>query len=468
MKKIMFLVFVLIIPFALKAQNALDKFKNNTLLQNANISLLIKDLNSNKTVYGLNENNSMIPASTMKLLTTASALEILGPDFYYKTTLEIEGKITENGVLNGNLIIRGAGDPTLGSDKIGDKLFLQKWVAAIKNAGIKSIKGDIIVDTSLFDSEAVNPKWTWEDIGNYYASGCYGISYLDNTYQIILNSGAVGTKPSIEKTIPEIAQLVFENNLESSKITYDSAYIYGAPRSYLRTIQGAIPSNRKHFIIKGDIPEPDILLAEDLKNELQKNAVNVSGNLKNININPSDTKKIYTHSSPPLKEIIREINVRSNNHFAEHLFRTLALQNYEEAAVSKALWVVQNFWKSKGLPIEELFMCDGSGLSPTNAVSANFLTELLIYMKNKSKYSDDFYKSLPLAGKEGTLSSFLKNTDLEGRVRAKSGSISRVRSYAGYIDNEGRQYVFTIIVNNPNGNALAVRKKIEEFLLNIK
>jgi D-alanyl-D-alanine carboxypeptidase/D-alanyl-D-alanine-endopeptidase (penicillin-binding protein 4) len=468
MKKCIFSIVLIVLSSALYAQNALDKFRNNALLQHANISLLVKDAANNAVVYQYGEQNSMIPASTMKIVTTATALEMLGADFRFATAVEIDGNITHEGVLKGNLIVKGAGDPTLGSDKIGDKAFMEKWIAAVKNAGITKIAGDIVIDAGIFDSEAVNPKWLWEDIGNYYASGVYGISYLDNTYQIVLQSGSAGTKPDIVKMIPEIPELVFENHLKSTNIAYDSAYIYGAPRSYFRTIQGAIPANRSNFIIKGDIPEPDILLAKNLKSELARNNIYVTGNISNAPTATRDRKTIYIHYSPPLREIIREINVKSNNHFAEHLFLTLALQHHTVATVKDAVMSVKNYWQTKGLPVDELFMCDGSGLSPANAVSANFLTELLIYMNTKSKYKDDFYRSLPLAGKEGTLIPFLKNTHLDGKVRAKSGSISRVRSYAGYIENSGKQYVFAVIVNNANGSSTDVRKKIEEFLLDIK
>ncbi|MDR0370493.1 MAG: D-alanyl-D-alanine carboxypeptidase/D-alanyl-D-alanine-endopeptidase [Prevotellaceae bacterium] len=468
MKKYIFPLLLSVLSSGLYAQNTFARFGNNALLQHANISLMVKDATGNAVVCRHGERNSMIPASTMKIVTTATALEILGGDFRFATAVEIDGNITREGVLEGNLIVKGAGDPTLGSDKIGDKAFMEKWIAAVKNAGITKIAGDIIVDPGIFDSEAVNPKWLWEDIGNYYASGVYGISYLDNTYQLVLRSGGAGTRPNIVKTVPELPGLVFENRLKSTDIAHDSAYIYGAPRSYSRTIQGAIPANRNNFIIKGDIPEPDILLAKNLQSALIRNHIPVTGNTSNVPPTTRNRRTIHLHRSPPLREIIREINVKSNNHFAEHLFLTLALQHHAVATVKDAVATVKRHWQTKGLPVDELFMCDGSGLSPANAVSANFLTELLLYMSTKSKYKDDFYRSLPLAGKEGTLASFLKNTRLDGRVRAKSGSMSRVCAYAGYLENDGKQYVFAVIVNNANGRSTDVRKKIEALLLDMQ
>ncbi|MEI8087543.1 MAG: D-alanyl-D-alanine carboxypeptidase, partial [Paludibacter sp.] len=147
------------------------------------------------------------------------------------------------------------------------------------------------------------------------------------------------------------------------------------------------------------------------------------------------------------------------------LFRYLALKNNPIATSNGAVKVIKEFWKSKGLPVEQLFMYDGSGLSPVNAVSANFFVELLMYMKTKSKNNAIFFNSLPVAGESGTLSSFLKNSALQGKLHAKSGTISRVKCYAGYINLKEKTYVFSLMVNNPNGSSKAVTKKMEEFLL---
>ena len=223
MKKNTLILTLLLLSILAAAKNPVEDFINNPLLENANISLLVKDLSTNKTIYQFRSNNSTIPASTMKLVTTATALELLGPKFCFETKLEIDGTLNSNGVLNGNLYIRGGGDPTLGSEHLGDKDFLTKWVEKIQQIGIKKINGQIIADGTLYDDLGVNPKWTWEDIGNYYAAGAYGISYMDNTYQLVLRSGAEGTTPEILRVIPEMPLLSFENHLKSTTIEFDSA-----------------------------------------------------------------------------------------------------------------------------------------------------------------------------------------------------------------------------------------------------
>jgi len=465
MKRINLIFPLLLLSIFLVAKNPVDDFINNPLIENANVSLLVKELGTNKTMYQFRSNNCSTPASTMKLVTTATALELLGPGFCFQTKLEIDGTLNSNGVLNGNLYIRGGGDPTLGSEHLGDKEFLTKWVEEVKKVGIKRITGRIIADGTLYDDLGVNPKWTWEDIGNYYAAGAYGISYMDNTYQLVLRSGNEGSTPEILRIIPEIPALTFENHLTSTTIGFDSAYFYGAPHSNLRSIHGEIPANRLEYIIKGDIPNPGLLLAEHFHDKLVASGISIYQLPSDIVTSSGDRRVILVHESPELSEIIKETNVKSNNGYAEQIFRYLALSKYSVGTSNGAVQVVRSYWKSKGLPVEQLFMYDGCGLSPLDAVSSNFFVDLLIYMQTISPNKEAFFNSLPVSGKSGTLTNFLQKSPLQGKVHAKSGTISGVKCYAGFIENNSKTSVFAILVNHANGTSKAVTRKIEEFLL---
>ena len=171
--------------------------------------------------------------------------------------------------------------------------------------------------------------------------------------------------------------------------------------------------------------------------------------------------------SPPLSEIIKETNIHSNNGYAEQIFRYLALKKSTIASSTGAVQVVREFWKSKGLPVEQMFNYDGCGLSPLDAVSAQFFVDLLIYMKTISPNKEAFINSLPVSGKTGTLTNFLSKTRLQGKVHAKSGTISGVKSYSGYIEGNTKTYAFAILVNHADGTSKAVTRKIEDFLLSI-
>jgi len=460
-----FLSFFFVLSVA--AVNPVKVFTDNDLLRNANVSITVKDLNTNKIKQSFRSKSATIPASTLKLVTTATALELLGPEFRFNTKLEIEGEISSDSILNGNLYIRGGGDPTLGSEILGDSDFLSTWVENVRKAGIKRINGSIVADANLYDTEGVNPKWLWEDLGNYYAAGAYGISYKDNTYILKLHSGAVGTTPELLKITPEIPGMQFKIYLKSSTITSDSAYIHGEPYSDFRSVYGAIPANKAVFEVKGDIPRPGLLLAQDFTKKLIQNGFSVRDAATDNVTTSRKCTVIYSYRSPELRDIIREINVNSNNHYAEQVFRYLSLQNDSVASSRGAVAVIKNFWKSQLLPVDELFMYDGSGLSPVDAVSSNFMVNLLAYME-KSRYNADFKASLAVAGINGTLTSFLKNTALQGKVQAKSGSIHRVKCYAGYINTDKKKYAFSIMVNNPNAaTSSSTTKKMEEFLLSV-
>ena len=175
----------------------------------------------------------------LKTVATATALEILGEDYRYPTTLEYDG-ILENGTLEGNLYIKGSGDPSLGSSHFapGQNKFLSTWIAALQKAGIKHITGSVISDESIFDTEGVSIKWLREDMGNYYAPGSYGISIFDNMYKLSLQTGAAGTRPVLKGTEPDIPFIRFKNYLKAAPVSSDSAYIIGAPLDDVRYLYG--------------------------------------------------------------------------------------------------------------------------------------------------------------------------------------------------------------------------------------
>lgn len=465
---------LLIRPLALSATSPVNAFTQHQHLKNANISLIVKDLRTGQTLHEHRSNHPTIPASTMKVITTATALELLGPDFTYQTQLSYDGTLQADGTLRGNLYIIGSGDPTLGSTKMGDIHFLQKWAEAVKKAGINRIVGSIVADDSRFDNEGANPKWTWDDIGNYYAPGIYAIAYRDNTLRVTFQSGAIGTTPEIIDLQPKVPGLTIDNNLRSSRITFDSAYFYGTPKSFSRGVHGEIPANKPGFVVRAELPNPALLLAQDFHAQLIQQGVTITGEPIDI---PSPEMRfplpglqrtnIYTHQSLPLRDIIKEANEKSNNFYSEQIFKSLSLKNHSVATNRQSIQMVRNFWRSKGLDVSQLFQEDGSGLSPANAVSAAFLTDLMTYMHQKSIHKDIFFRSLAVAGRTGTLAGVLKDTPLSGKVYAKSGTISRVRAYTGYIIDPQRQWVFTVMVNNSGTNAWQTLNLIEKLLVDI-
>lgn len=454
------------------AESPVDKFVNHSILKNALISISVVDLNTNKQLYAYWDEHPITPASTLKLITTATALEKLGPDFKYKTIIGYQGGI-KDGILNGDLYIIGSGDPSLASAKTlknkeqdPGKLLLDLWVKKVREAGIIRIKGNIVADISCFDTVGVNPKWTWDDIGNYYAPGIYGISYLDNALKVKFKTGKTGQKAQIISTDPLIPEIEFRNSVKGTETKSDNAYFYGIPGENLRFVSGEIPAEKESFIVKCDIPKPGLLLARNFKTSLISSGISVEGKEIQLSVPKDKINTLFIQESPELIEIIKETNMKSNNHYAEYLFRTIGLQKEKPATIKNSLVEIKSFWKSKGLPLNQLLIYDGCGLSPNNAVSAKFYTDLLNYMY-KSKYRDEFVKSLPVAGKSGSMSGVLRESRLNGKVWAKSGTIDNVKAYAGYVFDGNKKLSFAIIVNNAAGNSWQVLSKIESFLLDL-
>lgn len=443
----------------------------------ASVGVCVKEVTTGKNAIEQNMQQALVPASTIKLVTTATALEVFGPNHCFETSVRYLGKITSDGVLEGDLLVVGGGDPSLGSRYRGEAgaSFVQDWIRSVKRAGIRSVKGRVIADAGLFDDEPVSPFWLWEDLGNYYAAGVYGLAVFDNSFQLELKSGEVGTKPQIVSIRPSLPDLTFENYLKAAENDVDSAYIYGVPYQWNRRMFGTIPANREHFFIRGDIPDPPLFLAVLFQNALIREGVSVSDEALSARTMAESEKAGFKTAtllckteSLPLSQIIRIIHERSDNLYTEYLLRQLALTvSAQPATAREGIRMVCDFWRDKGLDVSALFLYDACGLSPRDRVSAGFLAELLRYMAVKSTNASAFKSSLPLAGKEGSVASFLKGTSLEGKIRLKSGSMQDVRSYAGYYERNGRLYAVVLLVNNAAVGRLEVRKDMAYFLLSL-
>lgn len=461
------IIFIFCAILGFSQESAVDNFISNNALKYANVGIYIKNITTGKVLADYRSTNIISPASTQKLITTTTALELLGGDFRFTTYLETDSYI-EGGVLKGNLYIYGTGDPTLGSQKVGNQMFLYQWVKALKNLGITKIDGDVIADVSFYDGDAINPQWIWEDIGNYYAPGIFALPYLDNTLNIQLRSAAIGSVAEVVKTLPQIDDLVFENHIRCTSITYDGAYVHGVPYSNIRYLTGSIPSNHGIFGVKGDIPNPPLLLAKHFVERLRESGVEVTGKADYLTEGSRQSRQIlYEHKSEKLCEIVKEINQNSNNLYAEQVFRYLGHKIQVPCTIQNSVLIEQQCWRNRGVNLQNAFIMDGSGLAPQNGISALTLVQLLSAMQKSPQY-DCFYQSLPMSGESGTLKGFLKETPLQGSVVAKSGTTSRIKSYAGYINMpNGDQLAFAVLVNNANCKARVVQTYIEKLLVGI-
>lgn len=437
--------------------------------RDANMGVLICDYYTGDTIDSYRANSVIPPASTMKLLTTATALELCGEDYRIETPITYDGYI-QNGTLYGNVYIEGRGDPTFGSRYVGNQAFLYHWAKELRQAGIKKIDGCVVGDASYFDGDALNPAWLWEDAGNYYAPGIFALSYVDNIMNIVLRSGPVGSIATVLNTTPNVPEIEFENHIRCTHITYDGAFVHGVPYSNRRYLVGSVPSNRQTFGVKGDLPNPSIILARDFTKVLTISGVQVAGEATYLTekpLNAAPRKHLFTYESEPMSEIIRHTNHESDNLYAEMLFRTLGSRYSIPCTIHNASEFIREFWKNRAVSFRSAKILDGCGLAPQNAISPAMYVQLLGYMYG-SKNKDVFVASLPCSGESGTLSSFLRNTPLHGKVCAKSGTIGGTKNYAGYIFlPDGRVWVFAVMVNSANCKTRKIQRVIEQYLLDV-
>ena len=446
---------------------AVNFLTSHPITGQANMSVLVQNLNTGEVIDEYRSDKVVPPASVMKLLTTAAALEMMGPGFRFPTVLEYTGTI-ENGVLHGDLYVRGGCDPSLGWK--GRNAFLNQWVKAVKAAGIQRIHGAVVADMTMLDGEAQNPNWLCEDAGNYYAPGIFALNYYGNTMNIVLESGAPGTVARVLKTEPAVSDIRFINHIRCDKITYDGAFVSGLPYSCERYLTGAVPSNLGTFGVKGDLPNPGLLLARHFTARLREAGVEVRHEaVYRADYNPLTPPRteLYIHYSEPLSEIIKETNLNSNNLYAEALFRYLGSRYTLPGTIHNSQDLLRDYWRRRGVNVQNAIIKDGCGLAPQDAVSAKAFVQLLAVM-HTSPNAGAWMASLPVSGKSGTLTSLCPKTVLEGRIHAKSGTIAGTKNFAGYIDApNGDTWVFAILINSAPGKAKNIQHVIQKYLLDV-
>jgi D-alanyl-D-alanine carboxypeptidase/D-alanyl-D-alanine-endopeptidase (penicillin-binding protein 4) len=446
-----------------------ETFHGDLSLANASVSLCVADAEKGNVLIDYNSGISLAPASVMKVITSAAALELLGPEYTFKTRIGYTGTLNKRwGRLKGNIVIIGGGDPALGSKYFSEHYmnFLPNWVAELKKTGIKRIKGRVITDDSYYDFIPVPGKWLWEDTGNYYGAGAYGLSVFDNTYEIHFKTLSDSTLPVIKEFIPYECKTELTNLLIAEDTT-DAGYVCAAPYSTKGYIAGSIPANQDDFVLKASISDPPLLLATMLTDKMKTAGIKISGNPTTIRSEKNYIAEKFIPvaeiSSPGLAEIIEVLNHESVNLFAEHLIKELGKKIKNDGSTASGAKVIMEFLKNSGIDTNGMFIEDGSGMSPLNAINTRELVRLLVYMKNNGKHFPEYLSSLPDAGKEGTLKNVFKDPVFDSRLKAKSGSMTRVRSYAGYFTTKsGKKMVFSIIINNFSGPSKNIVSEIEE------
>lgn len=419
----------------------ISRMMTDPVLRNAQWGFVIYDPKTKKIVNSYNEMMPLIPASTTKLLTTDTALDLLGGRFQWTTLLEYSGSIDEAGTLNGNLYIVGSGDPSIGTRKAGASSYseiVSSYLSEIKAKGIRKIAGDIIVQTAVFKDNklATLPEnIVWLDFGNYYLPA-------GRTRDI---------DPRKEKAVIK----------KKSPMGETKHFFYISPYTHKMVFTDEFEGNEAETKI-ADAPN---FLANSLKTNLVKGGISVTGKViaKMIDANPEERTTITAYKSPMLKDIVYDVNQRSDNPLAEALLKMVGFQKKGDQTLEMGRVVVTENLRNKGFDTSALQYIDGSGLSRNHRVTP---ISQVMFLANqmKSSYYKDFFDSLPIAGQTGTLKRmFLGNS--YGQIFAKTGTLNKVKTLAGYIKTRsGKTLAFSLLINNYSGSVDQVKNRMEQLL----
>lgn len=457
-----------------KVQAAIQLLIASSTNKSATISFKAVNLESGEEIASYKSSNAIPSASTTKLFPTATAFEVLGSNYETITRIYTSGYIGKDGILYGNIYVRGGGDVSLGSRFFSEKekelFFLNRWSDSLLLRGINKINGSIICDGSDFGFAGTPKSWSRNDIGNYYAVSAQGINFYDNTIKIYFKTKSLGTKSEIIEIYPKIYSLNLKNEVLAANVSGDNVVVFGDNYSLNRIAKGSLPCNQERFEVKGSMPDPEFQLADEwVKTLLLKGLIVRDGalgfrsaGLSQIEYSKSK-KLLFSEKSKTLKEIAYWANFKSVNLFAEGLLNYLGFTKEKNGSTNASIDALENFWSTK-INLEGFVLKDGCGLSLSNAISANHFCNLLKYMYQSKNYAD-FKSTLPVAGVSGTIKSLCKGQAGEGRIFAKSGTITKIKSYAGYIASKsGKNIAFAITVNDFSGSNSKVISEIEKVL----
>ena len=432
--------------------------------------LLILDGQSGEMLYQQNADRYFVPASNMKLFTTALALAKLGPEYRFRTTLETRGTLSSDGVLTGDLMLVGRGDPNLSSRKFPYLLKeefdppsekpLVELADALVAKGVKEILGDVIGDDSYFPRERYPNGWEIDDMVWEYGAAISSIVVDDNTVALTLTPGESAGSPVAAQVSPATPDFLVENQvLTSSSEVKSDLTLEREPGSTLVVVKGTMPAKGAPRKLILAVEEPAQHAAAVLKELLEERRIKVRGSARvrhDGQKSHEDPTVLAEHASVPLGQAVTLINKISQNLHTEVLLRAVGRQSGMWATPDELMKVPQDFYASAGIAPDDVIQTDGSGLSRHDLVTPRAIGTLLAFAE-KQPWFDIYYGSLPVAGMDGTLEDRMKNTPAAGRIHAKTGSVQHVRTLSGFAEtSKGRRLIFSFLSNNQGGKSEAV------------
>ena len=418
----------------------------------------VRSLDRGDVLFDHHAGTLMMPASNMKILTLAAAAEALGWDHRFTTTLETTAPV-DAGVLRGDLIVRGTGDPTISTRGRRNEAVLDEWASALRAAGITSIDGRVLGDDQAFDDEGIGPGWSWDYLEAGYAAPVGALQYNENTADLTTAPGAAVGDPVIVRLGAGSGFTV-----SNRAVTGEGAEsrLRGAVEVRRRIdrpeleISGMLPREAPAATRVVAVLNPTQFFAQSLKDGLAARGIGVSGAAVDIDdLVPAlpgtgpERRVLATTTSPSLREIGTVLMKVSQNQYAETLLKAIGAADGGIGTTSGGRRRVEEIFTAWGIPADGYVVSDGSGLSRYNYVTPATINALLTRMHADPRHRDPFVATLPVAGKDGTIASRMRRTRAEGNAVAKTGSIANTRALSGYVrTRSGETLVFSIIAND--------------------
>ncbi|MBW8360884.1 MAG: D-alanyl-D-alanine carboxypeptidase/D-alanyl-D-alanine-endopeptidase [Kaistella sp.] len=419
----------------------INSMANDPVLRNANWGFVVYDPKTKKVISSYNENQSLVPASTTKLLTTETAVHLLGEKFRWITQLEYSGTLNPEGVLDGNLYIVGSGDPSLGTNKAGAQSYssiVADFIAAMNSKGIKKVNGNIIIQTGVFKlnkTQKLPENIVWLENGNYYLPAGTTLNINpENEKLIAKQSNPFSESKNYYYISPYIQQMVYAEKFENGGVTTK-------------------------------LPDAPAYLANALRTAMVKSKLLITGKVmtKMNDAEPEKREIITSYLSPTLSEIMFYTNQHSDNALAEATLKMVGFQKKGDQTIESGRAVVISHLAAEGFDTAGLNYIDGSGLSRQNTVTPIAQVKFLTSLMNE-KYYKSYFASLPIAGQTGTLKRMFAGTG-NGQIFAKTGTLNKVKTLAGYLKTySGKTLVFSLLINNYAGSVDQVKAKMEKIL----
>jgi len=427
--------------------------------------ILVADAESGETLYEQNADKYFLPASNMKLFTTALALAKLGPDYRFHTTVETSGSVSNDGKLIGDVVLVGRGDPNLSNRKFPYELkeefdgppekTLAELADGLVAKGVKEITGDVVGDDSYFPRERYPSGWEIDDMVWEYGAAISAIVVDDNTVSLTLTPGERAGSAVQGVLVPATPDFLVENDVTTSPADAKAELtLTRDPGSSLVEIKGALPAGGAPRKLVLAIEEPALHAAATLKRLLEERGIKVDGTASARHVQTAeagDPVVLAEHVSGTLGDSVKLTNKISQNLHTEMLLRTVARQSGPWKTQDDLMKVPASFYAEVGIAADDVIQTDASGLSRHDLVTPRAIVTLLAYAQ-KQPWFDIYYGSLPVAGLDGTLEDRMKNTLAAGRIHAKTGSVEHVRTLSGYAETpSGRRLIFSFLSNNQGG-----------------